>query len=452
MNAPMQSLPNKTSLAALLCVALGACAETPSDLPPSVILISLDTLRARHMSLYGYERDTTPELNAFAQGAVAYDTAISSSCWTLISHASMLSGFYPEQHGVTEKRRGISPEVPMIAERLYDRGYQTLSLFYEGWIHERFGMNSGFDVWRAHKDAPEAAEHLWEEFANVSKKRPYFLFLHLFDIHAEKLEDPDDPFYDPPPPFDTMFMPDAREQLKGVNFDTVREDRDNDVPEEIIPPLTALYDGNIAWIDSLLGDWFRELDKRGFMENTMVIITADHGESLGFRGSIKGHGGMYQEALHVPMLIRYPAQTSGAPAPGSHVDELVHQVDIAPTILAVLGMDPAPELPGYSLLDQLPANRVVRASKPPHYARIQWPIKIFAGKHTSRLFDLVNDPGERQGTGHAFDQAQAMEDAFQEEFKDRVWAEWEPVKVKAATKKTEDMLKALGYAGEVEDG
>ncbi|HJO26237.1 MAG TPA: sulfatase [Planctomycetota bacterium] len=438
------------TLSALLLLPLLACGQAPSVQPPSVILISLDTLRARHMSIYGYERETTPELEKFAEQAVVYDTAISSSCWTLTSHASMLSGFYPEQHGVTEKRRGFSPEVPMIAERLYDRGYQTLSLFYEGWIHERFGMNSGFDVWRSHMDALEAEEHLREEFANVSHNRPYFLFLHLFDIHAERLEEPDDPFYDPPPPFDTMFMADAREQLEGINFDQVREDRDNPVPEDIIPPLTALYDGNIAWIDSLLGKWFRELDELGFMENTLVVITADHGESLASRGSLKGHGGLYQEGLHVPLLVRYPDGTPGAPAPGTHVTEMVHQVDIAPTILAGLGMEPAPELPGYSLLGQRPPDRVVRSSKPPHYARFQWPHKIFGGEHTRRLFDLVEDPGERNGISRAFEQAQAMEDAFQEEFKDRPWMEWEPIRVKPAAKKTEDMLKALGYAGEVD--
>jgi arylsulfatase A-like enzyme len=446
----MTQLP-QLALAALICLPFCACNRAPQDLPPSVILISLDTLRARHMSVYGYEQPTTPELEKFAAESVTYDRAISSSCWTLISHISMLTGFYPEQHGVVEKRQGLSPDVPMIAERLYDRGYQTLALFYEGWIHERFGMNRGFEVWRSHEEATEAGEHMWEEFDRVSKNRPYFLFLHLFDIHAEKLEEADDPFYDPPPPFDTMFMPDARERLAGINFDDLREDRLGPLDPKILKPLTALYDGNIAWIDSLLGKWFDELRARGFMDNTLVIITADHGESLGMRGSIKGHGGMYQEALHVPMLVRYPAGTLNAPAPGTHVEDMVHQVDIAPTILDCLGMDPAPELPGYSLLGHRPPDRVVHSAKPPHFAWFQWPSKIFGGARTRRLFNLDEDPFESAGINRAFDQAEAMDAAFQAEFADRTWKEWKPVRIKALNKKSEDMLKALGYAGEVED-
>src|SRR5262245_1715171 len=166
-----------------LASACGAAAPSPDVLAPNVLLVSIDTLRADHVGLYGYERDTTPFLDRFAAGAKVFERAFSTCPWTLVAHMPMLTGLFPAQHGVVADELALANDIPLLAERLKGAGYQTLGLYYTSWIHERFGFARGFDVFRAHGSAEEAGEHAREELARLDRERPWFLFYHLFDVH-----------------------------------------------------------------------------------------------------------------------------------------------------------------------------------------------------------------------------------------------------------------------------
>src|SRR5262245_55049055 len=172
----------RCALAWLAALALAGCSHGPPA-RPSLILVSIDTLRADHLGLYGYARDTSPFLDRFAKRALVYEHAFTPAAWTLVAHMTMLTGLYPEQHGVLAGKLALAPDVPLLAERLKKAGYQTLGLYQPTWVHPRHGFGRGFDVFRPHDDAAQAGEHLFEELAKLDPARPFFLFVHLFDVH-----------------------------------------------------------------------------------------------------------------------------------------------------------------------------------------------------------------------------------------------------------------------------
>ncbi|HEX6882523.1 MAG TPA: sulfatase-like hydrolase/transferase [Planctomycetota bacterium] len=195
--------------AALLALVAGACgqAEPPR---PSVLLVSIDTLRADHVGLYGYERDTTPFLDSLGAEGLVFENAFTPAAWTLVAHMTMLTGLNPKQHGVDRAERALSPDAPLLAERLRAAGYQTLGFYRPGWIHPRHGFERGFDVFQAHQTVEEAEAHLFEELARRSPERPTFTFLHLFDVHNDpSSQEPPAPF-SAPPPYQDVFQEGAR--------------------------------------------------------------------------------------------------------------------------------------------------------------------------------------------------------------------------------------------------
>ena len=199
---------------ALALVLAAACSGDQTR--PSVILVSIDTLRADHVGLYGYERDTTPFLDRFAEQCLVFERALTPISWTLPAHITMLSGLYPVQHAVLKEDLALSPDVPFLAERLQSVGYQTVGLYFRGWIHERHGFDRGFDVFRNHKNALEAVDHLREALAELEPERPFFLFLHLFDVHCKPFtKKKRSPLYRSPAPFQDQFFPGAEELGTG---------------------------------------------------------------------------------------------------------------------------------------------------------------------------------------------------------------------------------------------
>jgi len=378
----------------LACVSvlpcLGACGAAEETPRPNVILISLDTLRADHLGLYGYERDTTPYLDGFAAECIVFDNAYATAAWTLVSHMSMLTGLYPRQHGVHHGDQALNPATPLLAERLRGVGYQTIGLYFQSWVHPCHGFDRGFDVFRRHANAEEAGEHLAEELATLDPDRPYFLFVHLFDIHGGVLTDEPGSIYEPPRPFDEQFMTAPASHLAHRTEKEIWDSRS--LPAEELEALTALYDGGIRYVDSKLERWVEDWRAEGRLADTLVLITADHGESLGQRGSVKGHGMVYQEGLRVPLLLRLP----GAHVPGKRSPEVVSLVDIVPTVLEILGLS-HDDVPGHSLLEPLD-DRIVLAYQELGAARetgIRWPWKIAHSEKGSTLgVNLEADPME----------------------------------------------------------
>ena len=424
-----------------LCVAallLAACArEAAPPARPSVLLVSIDTLRADHLGLYGYARDTSPFLDRFAAGSLVCERAWSPCPWTLVAHMTMLTGLHPEQHGVTTGERALADEIPLLAERLHAAGHQTIGLYHPVWVSARHGFQRGFDVFRSHGEADEAELHLQEELARLDPARPYFVFLHLFDVHQGPIRPEQHSIYPAPAPFQEMFQPGATAKLPLVSWQL---DPKNGEQREA---MTALYDGGIRHLDSKLEQWFDELERRGLLANTLVIVTADHGENLMDRGRVSGHGRFWNEGIRVPLIVRHP-RGLGA---GTRVQENVHLGDIVP-VLATVGLTADPRLPGRPLFEPLPSERVIIGSQDIGAYVLLGARKIARGKARYLSLDLAADPEEKKG--RVLDDCPLFDEWYARAL-DPNLAFAPPKQVAAFTPKEAEHLRALGYAGEIDD-
>jgi arylsulfatase A-like enzyme len=421
-----------------LALLVASCAKPAKPARPSVILVSIDTLRADHVGLYGYARPTTPFLDRWAQGGVVFERAFTTAAWTLVAHMTMLTGLFPEQHGVIGKNRALSPEIPLLAERMRAAGYRTYGLYFDGWINARHGFDRGFDVFESHKDLAEADAHLRKLLPELERGGPFFLFLHLFDVHCGDLDHDTLP-YQEPEPYQSRFLA-GLPPLPKMPLRKLWES-ENLLTSEQLQTVTALYDSGIQHVDEQLGRWFGEFEQRGLTRNTLMIVTADHGEALGEHGRLNQHGDSWQSALHIPLILRHPAGLGA----GTRVSTPVHLGDVVPTILAAAGLAPDPLLPGVSLLGPIPAERVIYGVKLPEAFVLKWPEKLVfdLGTRSYRAVDLVRDPEEHaptKGDAQRFDTLKTEALAPGHAFPKAGMIELD----EAARAK----LEALGYGGE----
>ncbi|MEM1206429.1 MAG: sulfatase [Acidobacteriota bacterium] len=329
--------------------------------PPNVVLVSLDTLRADHMSLYGHSRPTTPLLDAWAgQRAVTFETVTVAAPWTLPSHVSMLSGLDALSHGVNYARP-VPASLDLLAEHLRSAGYVTQGITEGGYLHPRFSLTQGFDRYRHevpgvnYEDRMEAGmDRALAWLDDHADSAPFFLFFHTYEIHDPYVGR--QPWYrqfggaeETPPMVATRSI--AEEEADGYRSRREHVLRVPGQADEVLPPGDAgielverLYDSSIAYADSQLHRLLEALDRLGVADDTLVVITSDHGEALGAHG-FAGHGHLYDDNLLVPMVVAFP-DGRGA---GSRIDSPVRSVDILPTVLEVLGRDPDPGLDGRSL-------------------------------------------------------------------------------------------------------
>ena len=404
---------------------------------PDVILVSWDTTRADHLSTYGYERETSPNLTAFAHDARRYRNARSTAGWTLPGHASMLTGLFPATHGArlsgsflgTESIDGrrnvaypLAPEHTTLAEMLRDRGYQTAGFVGNyAYLYRDYGLSQGFSVYddapgvmlrirpaamslvqhfvpgfylKTYRSAREINAHALAWLDRAPAGRPVFLFLNYMDAHH--------PWYTERP-FDrwTRDLPAVRWlATKNLYTHAVKPIAKNEAAY-----IAGSYDGQLAFTDHAFGELLDGLRARGRYENALVIMTADHGELIGDHG-IMGHMGrmLYEPLLHIPMVVKYP----GATRPRDVADEPVQLVDIVPTVAQVTGAKLSAEVEGTPLdsPDKHPIfaeewinpylvkgfgetyNRTIRVV-------IEGGYKLIATSRGDRmLFDLDRDPGE----------------------------------------------------------
>ena len=354
-------------------------AGAPPKGSPNVILISIDTLRADHLSCYGYPRPTTPRIDALAEAGVIFDRAVSQSNTTLPAHASMLTGLYPIEHGCNQNRlTGLSSRIDTLAEILLQQGYRTAAVTSAAWVSRRFGLAAGFEsfVWRDSSSWLQTKRGL--KLLKRMSAQPFFLFLHYFDPH--------DP-YMPPAVYRERFLAPGEDFGVDGNLEHFFQRVSMRSPDpRKVEALKKLYDGEIRYVDNSVDALFRWLHNHKLLDNTLVIITADHGESFGENGAWAHGTALYSQQIHVPLIIVYPPRFS----PGTHRRELVEaSVNLLPTILDVVGIKQTPRLGRGSLAGAAPPSPRVYSesslSPIPQYAVQDAAWKLIASSMEGRL-------------------------------------------------------------------
>jgi choline-sulfatase len=295
----------------LIALAIVAFIQRPKR-ATSVVLVVLDTVRADHLTPYGYPKETTPRLARFAQEGLLFEQARSAAPWTLPSHASLFTGKLPSQHGCNWEHRWLADSQETIAEVLAAprAGFETMGVTTNVNASSLYNLHQGFarfvETWTlrdAHRGLDDSAIangviREWLEKRDAS--RPFFLFVNFADAHLP---------YTPPPPYDRMFgEPGAtarRLAARGDLLQALLAGEEHPTAEDFAG-LAALYDGELRKVDALLGDLLDELDRRGLRDDTLVIVTSDHGELLGEEGRVDHQLSMREELLHVPLLLRWP--------------------------------------------------------------------------------------------------------------------------------------------------
>ena len=420
-----------------------------------IVLISIDTLRADHLGTYGHERNTSPNLDALASNGTVFEDVSTTAPWTLPAHASMFTGLYPNQARVRTKRRMLPENIPTLAGTLRAAGYRTTGFGNVSWLAPNYGLNRGFETWEflAADESPKgAAEHITDfgiDFLTQSAGERSFLFLHYFDVHSPYLSQP---------VFEQAFLPpDFREtsRVTGATIELGLAAAKHGFvvfSEQEREQLKKLYDAGILQLDSSLARLFRFIDERFGFDDTLVIVTSDHGDAF-FEHQLFSHGqNQYQEVLRVPLILR-----GGPVPPGVRIHAPASIVDVAATILAAAGVAPKEPVSGVDLSGYWKAVTLARDERVLYSQSAPGPekdvirmarrgrFKLITDRESGEreLFDLATDPTERQDLSEArpelADELSALMDQF---FGPEVE---DPLEALELDPKTVERLRSLGY-------
>ncbi|MFC1596976.1 sulfatase [Planctomycetota bacterium] len=318
--------------------------QFPKKIPPSrhkrpnVVLIVLDTVRADHLSCYGYHRQTTPNIDAFAARSRVYDNVLSPGGWTLPSHASLFTGLPISAHGTRWWHQTLEPRFETLAGKLLADGYQTAGLSSnEGFVSARCGLDRGFEHFEAFdcfKDGLGGAAHrlqprLAEWFARqYDGRRPFFLFLNYMEAH--------DPYLAPTEHLEWA-SPETRQKWKKGVASLMEEfmylGRDAPTRDELLE-VEGLYDSALHYLDAWVGEFLDFLETSGLAENTLVLITSDHGEHFGEKRRLLHWLSLYEPVVRVPLILGHAGHV-----PPGRVTDLVQAHDAFATILDYAGVE-----------------------------------------------------------------------------------------------------------------
>jgi arylsulfatase A-like enzyme/Tfp pilus assembly protein PilF len=410
-------------------VMMTAAAMAGREPAPNVVVITIDTLRADHLGCYGYKQIHTPAIDGLAGDSLRFERAFTSVPVTLPSHSALFTGTYPMFSGMHDfAANKLSPGQPTLASVLKEQGYTTGAVVASAVLDSRFGLNHGFDFYYDHFDFSRLQESNLDEMErpgnlvadvtldwlakNYQKK--FFLWMHLYDPHYP---------YRPPAPYDTEY-----------------KDR--------------LYDGEIAFADAQVGRLIAFLKEKGIYRNTIVVLSGDHGESLGEHGE-QTHGFfIYNSTLHVPLILHMPGGISG-----KNTAKLVNLADVMPTILEALKIPVPAQVQGQNVLTTVDVKRGEARNL---YAetflpRIHFNWSELRGVETENyhfidapkpeLYDLSKDPGETQ---NLYPQKKAVSEEMHAKLAAliRQYSAGEELAQKTGLDPAlMERLKSLGYAG-----
>lgn len=388
----------------------------------NVVLVSFDAMRARETSLFGYARKTTPNLDKFAESCIVFKNAIAPASWTLPATMAIFTGLFPSVHGVVNKLTlapdgklvdsTLSPTVGTLPQLLHKAGYILGGFTGDAGVSARFGFGRDFDTFVDdvkfggfdHSQPPA------EQWLEAHKDQRFFMFLHGYDCHGQ---------YDPPQGYKRVFAADYKGSLKGDKEEqagfrerALQHKFDSPTHEPGLTPAEfseadarfyqALYDEKIQLADAHFAAFLKKLDALGLTDKTIIVVVADHGEEFMEHGNIDHGPTLYQEMIHVPVLMRIPGMAPRV------VTQRISSMDALPTVLDVLKVA-TPRLDGMSLLPFLEGKTT---DLPPVYSETDYRLfshkralldgdyKIIHSLDTDRweLYNLKEDPDERKPT------------------------------------------------------
>jgi len=376
-----------------LALSLLACSPEEPPLPPlqtggpppHVVVVVLDTLRADHLSCYGYERETSPNLDALCAQSTVYENAHSASSWTLPAHASLFTGLLPIRHGTHHENRVLGPGPATLAEVLGEAGYQPIAIVSNAMLATDRKLDRGFrqyhETWRKLFDKhpklfpdfdvqrhmpwddvedplfraamrqlrPGVDENAYFRFRQtvVGRKvpKPLFLFVNLVGVHSP---------YNSSGPYYERFLRRTDLQVDDNRWPEYYAGR-ADMPEGQLEHLVDLYDAEILHVDHIVGRMIEDLKEGGLWDDTLFVVTSDHGENLGEHGHLSHVFSLHETLTRIPLVVHYPP---AFPA-GARIRTPVHLVDLFPTILEAAGVDAT----GYDVDGRVLVRRDVRGGE-----------------------------------------------------------------------------------------
>lgn len=417
-----------------------------------VILVSVETFRHDHVSAYGYPRATTPNLDALIAAGTSFDRHWASAPYTHPSLAALVTGTVPTRLGFVDNIPTLGGDFLTAAQLFARGGYVTAGFSVQYVLSNRYGLNRGFHYYRNHPNDVPASEITKEllPFLDEHAEDNLFVWVHWFDPHGP---------YRPPAGFRQRFQNDAiwNADTQVLKLGTAAEGSP-DIPPYVYDTnklerrhYVAGYDGDIAYWDQEFGKLMAFLRQKGWEKDTLVVVTADHGESLGEHGRTFCHGSLYETDLHVPMVMWGPGRV---PA-GARVTANTSHVDVLPSLLEHAGLPVPAGLHGASLrgvTTTRPAGAAPVSAVVGRGDNLRWAVRTgdtkvvldSAGQLTA-AYDLATDPGELRATlGAASKEARALVKTFQ------TWlatGTWKPPATRQQALDDEDVerLRALGY-------
>lgn len=290
----------------------------------NVLFILVDTLRADRLGSYGYDRETTANIDELARTGIRMTNHVAQSSWTKCSMASLWTGLYPSRTGVRRAQHALPEEAALPAEILHEAGFRTAGIHRNGWVAENFGFGQGFEVYMMPAPHGKAQEVLSQnaatiagsdedimrsalQFLRVHSEERFFLYLHLLDVH--------------------QYASDETSAIFGTRY-------------------SDIYDNALHWTDRLVGHIVSELDKLGIRDRTLIVFASDHGEAFGEHQG-EGHArDVYGEVIETPLILSFPFRLE----PGIEVLTRTENVDLWPTVLDILGLPELDDPDGHSLL------------------------------------------------------------------------------------------------------
>jgi arylsulfatase A-like enzyme len=440
--------------AAVACAAVLGCrdASPPPRQPHPIIIVDIDTLRADHLGCYGYQRETSPHIDAFARETVFFEWAFSQAPNTPPSQTSILTGLYPSTHGMILDDDRVPEEAVTLAEALAGHGYVTAGFHDGGYMREFFRIGQGFSLWDdSSREGLKVIGPKVESWLREHAAENFLLLIHTYDPHTP---------YAPPPPFDAMFMEGVPEPTPGfepttkllndIRLSKFTKNRRSLPPNDLAYAM-ALYDGEIRFVDDWFGSFWGLVRELGLDRRATIVFLSDHGEEFQEHGSLL-HEKLYATVTRIPLMIRLPGGRLARRVPA-----VVESVDLMPTLLELAGAPVPAAVQGGSLLPlmlgQPAGDAPVAFGEYPWFGRsravtLGTQRLVYASKTgRAELYNYRTDPLEQVNVAERHPEAVAARVRLLESWEARVAASriedlGEPAPV---DQETIEQLRQLGY-------